>query len=110
LEHDFTAGDRVLLLWGSANRDGDEFADPESFVADRAPNRHVAFGSGVHRCLGAHLARVEFQAVIGEVLARLPDIAISDEAEIGRRSGHMSGIHRLPVVFTPPRLRHLDPV
>lgn len=101
LGHEFHTGDRVLLLWGSANRDVDEFADPESFVADRVPNRHLAFGSGVHRCLGAHLARVEFQEVIGEMLARLPDVAIADDAEVGRRPGHMSGIHRLPVTFTP---------
>jgi cytochrome P450 len=102
LDHDFAPGDRVLLLWGSANRDGDEFADAESFVADRAPNRHLAFGSGTHRCLGAHLARVEFRVVIDEVLTRLADFEVTNRDAIGWLPGHTGGIHRLPIRFTGP--------
>ena len=94
-------GDHVLLVWGAANRDGAQFADPESFVADRSPNRHVAFGIGVHRCLGAHLARLEFRVVVGAVLRRFPDFTVGDPSTVGRLTGHMAGIHRLPIRFTP---------
>jgi cytochrome P450 len=94
-------GDQVLLVWAAANRDDDQFADAESFVADRHPNRHLAFGAGVHRCLGAHLARLQFRIVVGSVLRRLPDYAVSDPAAVGRLTGHMEGIHRLPIRFTP---------
>ena len=94
-------GDQVLLVWAAANRDDDQFDDAESFVADRSPNRHLAFGAGVHRCLGAHLARLQFRIVVGSVLQRLPDYAVSDPGAVGRLTGHMEGIHRLPIRFTP---------
>ena len=54
-------GDRVLLAWASANRDETVFEDPDTFLMDRSPNRHVAFGVGIHRCVGAPLARQEFK-------------------------------------------------
>jgi cytochrome P450 len=104
---DLAAGEQVLLVWGAANRDADQFADPESFVADRSPNRHLAFGVGVHRCLGAHLARLQFRVVVAAVLRRFPDYVIADPAEVadpadvGWLVGHMAGIHRLPIRFTP---------
>ncbi len=101
LGSDVCPGDQVLLVWAAANRDDDQFADAESFVADRTPNRHLAFGAGVHRCLGTHLARLQFRIVVAAVLRRLPDDAVSDQAAVGRLTGHMGGIHRLPVQFTP---------
>ncbi len=57
------AGERVLLLFGAANRDPEEFDDPDSFVIERKPADHLAFGSGIHFCLGSHLARLEATAV-----------------------------------------------
>ena len=62
------AGSRVLLLWGAANRDPRQFDEPDEFRADRNPTGHVAFGSGVHLCLGAQLARMEGQAVLREIV------------------------------------------
>jgi cytochrome P450 len=97
--HDFHEGDRVLLVWGAANRDPSVFADPDAFVVDRAPNRHLAFGAGIHRCLGAHLARVELRVVIGEVLRLLPDYRVDRTAGVGWQTGHMCGISRLPVTY-----------
>jgi cytochrome P450 len=62
------AGSRVLLLWGAANRDPRQFEDPDEFRVERNPTGHVAFGSGVHLCLGAHLARLEGHTVLREIV------------------------------------------
>jgi cytochrome P450 len=67
------AGDRVLLLYQSANRDERTFDDPYAFRVDRSPNRHLAFGFGPHLCLGAHLARLEVEVVLAQLLRRLPE-------------------------------------
>ena len=67
-------GDRVLLLWGSANHDERQFADPEEFVLDRSPNPHVGFGFGPHRCPGAPLAKVMLKISLASVLERLPGL------------------------------------
>ena len=69
-----TTGDRVLLLWGSANHDERQFADPEDFVLDRSPNPHVGFGFGPHRCPGAPLAKVMLKISLASVLERLPGL------------------------------------
>lgn len=65
------AGARVLLLFGAANRDPRVYPDPDEFVLDRNPTDHVAFGTGIHYCLGAHLARVEGAVVLERMLARV---------------------------------------
>ena len=66
------AGDTVFLGRSAANRDPREFPEPDEFVCDREPNRHVAFGSGHHRCLGAHLARLEVRVALEELLRAVP--------------------------------------
>ena len=71
------AGDHVLLSYPSANRDEDEFADAFSFDVGRTPNRHLAFGFGVHFCLGAVLARMEIKALLRELLPRLRSIELA---------------------------------
>src|SRR5262249_44413684 len=68
----FAEGDKVILSWASANRDPDAFPRADEFVYDRPNNRHLAFGSGPHRCIGANLARLEVRVALEEVLARLP--------------------------------------
>jgi cytochrome P450 len=70
-------------------------------VLDRQPNRHLAFGAGVHRCPGADLSRLLVAVAIGEVLRRLPDYAVADDEEIGWQIGHTCGINRLPLIFSP---------
>jgi len=69
-------GDRVILPYPSANRDAKEFPDPDTFVIDRTPNRHIAFGAGPHRCAGSHLARLELRFALEEWHARIPDYQI----------------------------------
>ena len=71
------AGDRVLLLFGAANRDPRKYSDPDSFVIERNPTDHVAFGSGIHFCLGSHLARLEAGAVIRHLIERADEIELA---------------------------------
>jgi cytochrome P450 len=75
------AGDRVLLGEASACHDGLAFPDADRFVPDRAPNRHVAFGAGIHRCVGAHLARLEVAEILTAVLDRIPGYELGDVVE-----------------------------
>ena len=75
-------GDKVLMLFGCANRDPEEFENPDQFDIDRFPNRHVAFGVGPHRCLGSNLARAEIAVAIEEVLEVLPDFELAGEVDI----------------------------
>jgi cytochrome P450 len=99
---DFQRGDRVLLPWASANRDPSQFDRPDEFVIDRKPNRHVAFGHGIHRCVGAPLARLEFDVIVREVLRRMPDYRIDRAAaKTYPDTGLMYGFERMPAVFTP---------
>lgn len=95
-------GDRILMLYQSANRDDRVFERPDDFVVDRTPNNHLAFGAGTHFCLGANLARLEVKLVYEALLARLPDVRAVDPTTIDRnRSTLVVGIDRLPAVFTP---------
>ena len=69
------AGDKVVMYYGSANRDERAFVAPDRFDIGRSPNEHVAFGGGgPHFCLGAHLARIEIQELLSEVFVRMPDL------------------------------------
>jgi cytochrome P450 len=95
-----SAGDKVVLYYGSANRDEAVFDEPDDLLLDRAPNDHVAFGDGRHFCLGAHLARLEIAALLREILSRLPDVEPAGPAE-WLPSNFISGPRRLPVRFTP---------
>lgn len=96
------AGDQVLLLYGSANRDEDVFIDPFRFDLQRSPNEHVAFGFGNHFCLGNSLARLELRVIFEQLLTRLPDLELVDEVEPPwRPANFISGYEAMPVRFTP---------
>jgi cytochrome P450 len=102
--HDFHEGDKVVLLYGVANRDPRVFDDPERFDVRRDPNPHVGFGGpGPHFCLGAHLARREVSVVFRQLLQRLPDIEVTGDPVPLDALGIplVGGIKRLPVRFTP---------
>jgi cytochrome P450 len=95
-------GDKVLMLWASANRDPDEFDNADELIIDRSPNRHLAFGLGPHRCLGAHFARAEIQVALEEVLRRLPDYEIEESGlQVARDVGLIYGYSKVPIKFTP---------
>ena len=68
------AGDELMLLYPSANRDEAVFEDPFRFDSARTPNEHLAFGFGTHFCLGASLARIEIAVMLDELLARMPEL------------------------------------
>lgn len=96
-------GDRILLLYPSANRDEAVFADPYRFDVGRTPNPHVAFGAyGRHHCLGAPLARLELRVIFEEMLRRLSNIELATDAPLSTRRGtFVLGLDELPVTFTP---------
>jgi len=93
-------GQKVLLLYPSANRDASGFARPFAFDIARAPNEHLAFGFGTHFCLGANLARLELRVVFEEILQRMPDLELLglDPPPL-RASNFISGIEELPVAY-----------
>lgn len=96
------AGDKVMLVYGSANRDPEQFPDPDRFDIRRMPNQQLSFGAGPHFCLGANLARTEIRIALEELLARLPDIHVPPGAEPVRGESRLvEAIEELPVVYTP---------
>ena len=97
------AGQEILLLYPSANRDEAVFDDPETFDITRSPNPHMAFGFGAHFCLGNQLARLELRVMVERLLARLPDLHLAvDRADLPRRKANfISGIEEMPVEFSP---------
>jgi cytochrome P450 len=103
--HEFHEGDKVIMYYGSANRDEAIFADPDTFNVLRDPNPHVGFGGpGPHFCLGAHLARREITLMFRELYTRLPDLELAGPP-VQLRSSFINGVKSLPVSFTPGGVR-----
>jgi cytochrome P450 len=94
-------GDRVVLPWGAANHDPDMFERPDDFIADRPRNRHLAFGVGIHRCLGAHLAHMELRVSLAEWLRRIPDFELPPGAVVEWTGGNTRGPKALPLLVSP---------
>lgn len=95
------AGDKVLVWEGSANRDARAFPEPDRFDVSRDPNPHLAFGQGVHYCLGANLARLETRTVLAELLTRFGTVQTAGAPEWTRSNRH-TGLRTLPLVFGRP--------
>ena len=91
--------DMVLPFIGAADRDPAQFTDPDRLDLGRADNRHIAFGWGIHFCLGAPLARVEGQIAIGTLVQRLPKLALATDRPEHRLSLTLRGLTSLPVSF-----------
>ncbi|OKH71458.1 cytochrome P450 [Mycobacterium sp. SWH-M1] len=97
-----SAGEKIMLMFESANFDESVFDDPHTFRIDRNPNSHLAFGFGTHFCLGNQLARLELKIMMSKVLTRLPDLRLADEGMLPLRAANfVSGLESMPVVFTP---------
>ncbi|MDQ0120816.1 cytochrome P450 [Pseudarthrobacter sp902506025] len=92
------AGDRMMLLFQSANRDEDIFAEPAKFRHDRKPNPHIAFGSGPHSCLGQPLARLELRVLLEELLPRVRNIELTGPRKV-LQTNFVGGLKSLPVRF-----------
>lgn len=86
-----TAGNRVLMNFPGANRDPEAFPDPDRVILDRAENRHVAFGAGIHRCAGSNLARMELRVAIETFLQRIPDFELEDSTAVTWAGGQVRG-------------------
>ncbi|WP_445257320.1 cytochrome P450 [Nocardioides aurantiacus] len=97
------AGDTVLLLFGSANRDDLAFPGADQFDIDRKPERQVAFGRGIHFCLGAALARMEARLALAALLARHPHWDVDLDSATRLRSGPIRGFTSLPLITSPGR-------
>ena len=93
-------GQKVVLWFGSANRDEDVFADPDRFVVDRTPNDHLTFGWGVHFCMGAHLARAEARSLFAEILRRGFDLRLL-RAPDRLEASMFNGVKRMQVALRP---------
>ncbi len=93
------AGQKVIHLWASANRDEREFPDPDRFDIRRRAPRIVSFNPGRHICLGIHVAQLEGRVMLQELLARVPDYAIDEGRAVRLRSEMFRGFQRLPIVF-----------
>ena len=90
------AGQRVIALLGPANLDPAEFRDAQVFRPDRKVNRHLAFGGGIHRCIGSHLARMQLSVALREWHARIPDYAVSRQADLSFTPG-VRTVERFPM-------------
>lgn len=86
------------MYFGSANRDPEKFASPDTLDLARSHNEHIAFGTGPHGCLGQHIARIEIDAILMEVLTRMDDIQLAGPPE-WLPSNFISGPKRLPIRF-----------
>jgi cytochrome P450 family 142 subfamily A polypeptide 1 len=96
------AGEKIMLMFESANFDETVFEDPENFRIDRNPNSHLAFGFGTHFCMGNQLARLELKLMLSRVIERMPDLRLADDSRLPLRPANfVSGLEEMPVVFTP---------
>lgn len=95
----FETGEMVLLSFPAANRDPDMFPDASRVIIDRAQNRHAAFGLGIHRCIGAHLARMEIAVGLEEWLSGIPEFELAPGASVKWSQGTVRGPRSLPLVF-----------
>lgn len=92
-------GESVYLAYVSGNRDEDVFADPFRFDVARDPNKHLAFGYGVHFCLGAALARMEMNSLFSELLPRLESIELAGKPELSATT-FVGGLKHLPIRYS----------
>ncbi len=94
---DMKADDWILLSFPAANRDPAQFDRADEVVIDREENRHAAFGLGIHRCLGSHLARMELRVALEAWLQRIPAFSLADPAAVTWSSGQIRGPRTLPL-------------
>jgi cytochrome P450 len=96
-----SAGDRIGMFWAAGNRDESTFPDADQYVLDRKSNRHLAFGRGIHTCLGAPMARMQIRVALEEMLARTETFSPAGTA--ARAKFHRMGVISLPAQLRPAR-------
>ena len=90
-------GDKLLMTFPAANRDPEVFERPDEFVIDRQQNRHIAFGTGIHRCAGSNLARMELLVGLRLWFERFPDFSLAGEEGVTWAGGQVRGPRNVPV-------------
>jgi cytochrome P450 len=98
--HTIPAGARVLLLYAAANRDPRHYPDPDTFRIDRNPTDHLAFGYGIHYCLGAYLSKLQARGVLNQLVRRVRRIEL-DGPYAWARNPYIRSLTRLPVRLIP---------
>ncbi|MCP5025649.1 MAG: cytochrome P450 [Actinomycetia bacterium] len=93
------AGDQMMLTFPAANHDPDSFEKPEEFQIDRARNRHVAFGLGIHRCVGSNLARLELLVALQEWMRAFPNYSLDASRQTTWANGQVRGPRNIPVLL-----------
>jgi cytochrome P450 len=101
---EFKKGDRVCVNYSAASRDPQVYECPANFDLERDQTQSTAFGLGPHRCIGAHVARLEIKVALAELLRRLPDFSIKPGTELTYSTGLLRILDSLPVEFTPAGL------
>src|SRR6202044_2704406 len=94
---DMKADDWILLSFTAANRDPAQFDRADEVIIDREANRHAAFGLGIHRCVGSHLARMELRVALETWLDRIPDFSLADPGAVTWAAGQIRGPRTLPL-------------
>jgi len=90
-------GDKILMAFPAGNHDPDQFEDADQVMIDRAKNRHFAFGTGIHRCLGSNLARMEIKVAIETFLERVPFFELTDPEAVTWNGGQVRGPRYIPI-------------
>ena len=93
------SGDKILMNFPAACHDPEQFENPDEFIIDRAKNRHIAFGSGIHRCAGSNLARLEMTTAVRVWLERIPEFTLRDGEEMKWAGGQVRGPRIMPMQF-----------
>jgi len=94
-------GDKILMNFPAACHDPEHFENPDEFIIDRAKNRHIAFGSGIHRCAGSNLARLEMETSLRVWVERIPEFHVSDREPMKWAGGQVRGPRVMPMSFPP---------
>jgi cytochrome P450 len=98
--HEIAAGERITLMWASANRDEAVFSNPDELRLDRDPAQNLLYGRGIHFCPGAQLARLELRVVMEELLNQTREIALAPGRQTSIAVYPAAGFSALPIVMT----------
>ncbi|MFT4116053.1 cytochrome P450 [Bradyrhizobium sp.] len=93
------AGQMVFMAFPAGNRDPAVFPDADKVILDRKDNKHMAFGIGIHRCLGSNLARIEIRIGLERLIARIPRFTLDREKDVVWSESHIRGVRKVPIVF-----------
>ena len=92
-------GERMMINFPAANRDPDAFERADECLLDRGKNRHLAFGVGIHRCVGSNLARMEMDVALRTWFSRIPEFQLADPDAVTWATGQIRGARSVPVKF-----------